>query len=386
MSNGWNFTGFVAILVLLLTSCGTTPQLTPTSTKDTSVFNCAALTLDAKTACLNVLPSQMVLQSAAGSEIALNLYGAQVTLNGTLFLKAVFNYSLTIGTLEGISVVGAFGATRVIQPGGQVTLRLGGEHGLQVTDAPSLPHPIDVVALSSLPLEQLGRAIEIPKPIAPPPEFTPLPTLTETPTTDPTITSSPTKTETAVKTSSPKLTQTQDTTTLTISPPTETNIPTTAPTATTCSVREDWLGVYTIQRGDTLGRIAQQFDLNLEELQEANCIADANRIRVGQVLRLPTSVFNDVPTARPPSRTPSGVDFRAEQTTLQAGQCTTIRWDVDNVSAIYFEEEATTGHNARQVCPSTTDTYTLLVIYLDGGQVPYSLTINVIETTQTLSP
>lgn len=45
---------------------------------------------------------------------------------------------------------------------------------------------------------------------------------------------------------------------------------------------------HVIRRGDTLSRIAQQYDVNLSELREANSL-NGDTIRVGQVLRIPSS-------------------------------------------------------------------------------------------------
>jgi membrane-bound lytic murein transglycosylase D len=44
---------------------------------------------------------------------------------------------------------------------------------------------------------------------------------------------------------------------------------------------------YRVKRGDTLGRIAQRHGISTRELQRANGIRSANRIRVGQVLEIP---------------------------------------------------------------------------------------------------
>jgi hypothetical protein len=54
-----------------------------------------------------------------------------------------------------------------------------------------------------------------------------------------------------------------------------------------------------------------------------------------------------------------------------------IRWDVDNIDSVFFEGNATTGHNSQEVCPKQTTRYTLMVIHPNGDQVPYFLTINV---------
>lgn len=44
---------------------------------------------------------------------------------------------------------------------------------------------------------------------------------------------------------------------------------------------------YTVQKGDTLTRIANRFGTTVAKLAELNNIKDVNKIRVGQVLRLP---------------------------------------------------------------------------------------------------
>ncbi|MBZ0278071.1 MAG: LysM peptidoglycan-binding domain-containing protein [Anaerolineae bacterium] len=54
-----------------------------------------------------------------------------------------------------------------------------------------------------------------------------------------------------------------------------------------CSVRTDW-GVYTVVRGDTLYRIALRFNTTVSTLVQGNCLANANRIYVGQQLRVPS--------------------------------------------------------------------------------------------------
>ncbi|HEX9117328.1 MAG TPA: LysM peptidoglycan-binding domain-containing protein [Anaerolineae bacterium] len=45
-------------------------------------------------------------------------------------------------------------------------------------------------------------------------------------------------------------------------------------------------GRYTVQAGDTLNSIAQQFGMTLQDLQAANNIADATALQIGQVLKV----------------------------------------------------------------------------------------------------
>ncbi len=61
---------------------------------------------------------------------------------------------------------------------------------------------------------------------------------------------------------------------------------------------------YTVQRGDTLYRIALNYDVSMQEIMDANGIINANRIYVGQVLVIPTDGMQP-PTPQPTSP-PSG--------------------------------------------------------------------------------
>ncbi len=54
------------------------------------------------------------------------------------------------------------------------------------------------------------------------------------------------------------------------------------------------------------------------------------------------------------------IDFRADSTSLSySGECTTLRWDVENVRSLFLDGQGVVGHDSRQVCPVSTTTYTL---------------------------
>lgn len=55
-----------------------------------------------------------------------------------------------------------------------------------------------------------------------------------------------------------------------------------------CSIRNDW-GTYMVVRGDTLYRIARRFNTTTAALVQGNCLPNANRIYVGQRLRVPSN-------------------------------------------------------------------------------------------------
>jgi LysM repeat protein len=333
------------VFSILLAACSTSPGPSPTP----AARDCGGFMIDSRVTCVSAGISTALLQSAEDTSITLTLNGANITLEGTLFISAKSDH-LTIATIEGTGVVGASGATRIIQPGAQVDLALGGEDGQSVTGPPTSPYPFDALALQNAPLNQLPRAVQIPSPIPPPPYYPPPPTLT--PTIARTI------------------------------PPVNGFTVTPLPTATAaaCIPPEDWTETYTIQRGDTLSRIAQRFNIEMMELQAGNCINDPDRIRAGQVLRLPPQVsLATVPPS--PAISSEAVDFQAEEDTVKPGQCTTMRWKIEAeaVDSVYFEDELTTVENSRQVCPWTTTNYTLRVVYPGGEQRSQTITIMVIS-------
>ena len=69
--------------------------------------------------------------------------------------------------------------------------------------------------------------------------------------------------------------------------------------------------------------------------------------------------------------------FRADRTSISAGQCTTLRWDIDNVKAVYLDGFGQPGHGSTQVCPTETQTFTLEVVLRDGRRITRSITIRV---------
>lgn len=335
------------------------------------------------TTCDSLPPSAVLLQSPTGTQVAMNINGASVTLGSTLHLMARPNGLMTIATISGSAVVQAFGTSRTVVPGSQVTLPLGSTDGLQVVGPPSELQPFDLNAIQNAPFNLLPEAVLIPAPILPGPTATPtLAALPITPTLPPIVIPLP---PTA------------------IIPP--------------CIPRSDWVYTYVVQAGDTLFSIAQRFGLTLAQLQSANCITNANQIFVGQILRVPfpppppptpvrptfTPTKGGIgPTLQPtsttlpfPSDTPvtdgpnpdlefsalgllsTDPNFRADSTTLSRGQCTTLRWEVSSADSVFLDGEAVEFTGTQDVCPSETTRYILLVVYPDGQQTPYFVSVSV---------
>ncbi len=106
----------------------------------------------------------------------------------------------------------------------------------------------------------------------------------------------------------------------------------------------------------------------------------------GQVIWAGIQVPDPNPPPTPtPVPAPPNVDvnpnLRADSTWINQGQCTAIRWDVDNVNAIYFVDggsvQGVGGHDARTVCPGQTANYVLRITRRDNATVEFPITINV---------
>ncbi len=63
--------------------------------------------------------------------------------------------------------------------------------------------------------------------------------------------------------------------------------------------------LYTVQSGETLSGIADQFGVSLDDLVSSNGLADAGDITVGQVLTIPGVLVTPVPSRTPPPVTTS---------------------------------------------------------------------------------
>jgi hypothetical protein len=83
------------------------------------------------------------------------------------------------------------------------------------------------------------------------------------------------------------------------------------------------------------------------------------------------------------------MNLRADSTYINAGQCTTIRWDVDNVNGVYFVDgsnvQGVGGHDSRTVCPTSTTTYAVRVVKKDNTSVDYPITIYVNPGSVTIN-
>jgi len=74
------------------------------------------------------------------------------------------------------------------------------------------------------------------------------------------------------------------------------------------NIKAGTLVEYSIEPGDTIGKIADKFKSDPEKIMTTNKLKDANLIYVGQVLKIPVNIVTVVPT-RPATITPGGTQI-----------------------------------------------------------------------------
>lgn len=99
--------------------------------------------------------------------------------------------------------------------------------------------------------------------------------------------------------------------------------------------------------------------------------------------RVPATATPIVATAIPPQ---AQINFWADRTQINAGECTTLRWSVSNVQAVWvypqgsnFQAFPRAGEGSEQVCPNVTTTYEMRVQLRDGSTQLRQVTINVAQ-------
>lgn len=144
-----------------------------------------------------------------------------------------------------------------------------------------------------------------------------------------------------------------------------------------CPRPDDWIDEYTVKSGDTLTTIAQAIGESLADLQTANCIDNPNNLRIGQILIIPQDAMPTPQLAQ--TFTPSAVFFRSDNESISRGNCTMLRWDIQNIRALMLDSVDVTGQADIEICPTVTSTYTLTVSYFDDTQSEHFVTVTVIQ-------
>jgi len=113
----------------------------------------------------------------------------------------------------------------------------------------------------------------------------------------------------------------------------------------------------------------------------------------------PTATSTALPTATPtetslpPTPTPTFtpypqavINFWSDAPYVNAGQCTTLHWDVEGVREVYLNGNPVAGQGSQQVCLCEAATYTLHVVKLDGSTEDRQVFIDVYGSCETPEP
>lgn len=97
---------------------------------------------------------------------------------------------------------------------------------------------------------------------------------------------------------------------------------------------------------------------------------------------VPTPTVVPSPTPPPTATPPMYIDFRADAPWVNAGQCTTLRWDVEGVRGVYLNGQGQPGHGSQDICLNETRTFVLHVL-LNSGYLDRAITVAVLPIPPT---
>jgi LysM repeat protein len=334
---------YVIYLCLLGFLFGCTAAGTPTVEPSPTPIPCLGFTLPEGITCTQLDETNAVVQSASDNPVTIAAGDFTITIRGTVQLRR-FSDRFVVNALEGSTVVSVSERTRVLRGRQQLEL--------QIVDGQVQPPEGGAESLDD---EQL-TAIAI--------EMTPRPQSTDAVAES---TSEATEESDTIAESADE-DEAGDEATETVSATATRPVNVRGNIDEDCEPRRDWDITYTVQRGDVLEFIARDFASSVQDLASANCLVNAGVLVIGQTLRVPRER---------PTLTPGVIVFYADAETLTLGACTTVRWDVFNADAVYLNNELTTSTNTRHVCPETSATYTLRIVYRDDSETSREVSITV---------
>jgi hypothetical protein len=97
---------------------------------------------------------------------------------------------------------------------------------------------------------------------------------------------------------------------------------------------------------------------------------------------VPPATATPEPTATDTPLPPPRVEVGVSPTTIVAGQCAELRWEVEYVQAVYLDGRGVGGQGTRSVCPAQSQTYELRVVSA-SGESRHPVTVNVVQPTPT---
>ncbi|MFN8527276.1 MAG: LysM domain-containing protein [Anaerolineae bacterium] len=294
----------------------------------------------------NELPeSSLLIQAPENQRVRMNINGADVILGSTARIVSHANDDMIISLLEGSGEVQAYGVQRLLVPGSEVWMPLGGEGGTTVDNAPSEVRGYDLEAMQLLPLELLDRPITLVPPIDAGGSMADMST----------------------------------------------------PTGA-CTPRTDWTFVYVIQPGDSLSGIASRARVSLDDLTRGNCVSISRIIRPGETLRTPIFVsppprITNTPTTPTPTVTATPVEvrafIRAVPQEIVDGDCIDLTWGVTGgqgeVSYSNLNGLPVPLNGTMMDCPKVPTDYVFIMAYTDGRSSTATVHVEVISPVSSPS-
>ena len=115
----------------------------------------------------------------------------------------------------------------------------------------------------------------------------------------------------------------------------------------------------------------------------ANTSAGTNADALAVISVAPAPTRAATPNQTVPTAMASTSVLRADKDKLTPGECTTLRWDIDNFKDLFLnlgsEEVPVSGHEARPICLDSTVTYVLRAVNANGTTQRYAFTVTVGE-------
>ena len=115
----------------------------------------------------------------------------------------------------------------------------------------------------------------------------------------------------------------------------------------------------------------------------AKAASDPNKPTAFSIVMTPDVVKQEVPVVTPQPGTtrvpPVTITYLADPTSITAGQCATIRWQVTNASKVFLDDVQVEASGTKRDCPKQNATHTLRVITLDNQTATRTATITVTQ-------
>lgn len=111
------------------------------------------------------------------------------------------------------------------------------------------------------------------------------------------------------------------------------------------------------------------------------------------VVVAPTPAPTPTPAPAPTATPMPVITFTADSTIINQGQCTMLRWSVENIQAVWvypqgerYDRFPRTGQGSEQVCPEATTSYEMRVLMRDGSVAIRQLTVAVTGSQPAPNP